>query len=391
MVKEVAVKEKIRSAVRFAWLVLRLLGVAVVGVGATVLVAYVYQRVFNPLDEWMKWLAAFMIFCAPAVLLAILAQTVQRTSWKRRLSEIGLWSGFAAIMTIVLIVFPSTMMQSPFISVPEKRFIGLMFLWMVWLTQVFVNAIPPLGHSPDTRAKRTKPLTARRATKVARSLVFKMYNEDMRNPNFFEEKKLWRKGYRAIVGLDEAGRGPLAGPVVAGAVVVKNHRLLDKVFKKVRDSKKLSARQREHFYKIILADKNIVWGRGVVSAKTIDRINILEATKLAMAKAIENLENKGTKTDFLILDGKMKLDLPLPQKSVVKGDEKVLSCALASIIAKVSRDRLMEKYHQKYPAYGLDKHKGYGSPLHFRRLKKHGACPIHRRTFYPVSAIVKKA
>lgn len=195
-----------------------------------------------------------------------------------------------------------------------------------------------------------------------------------------------------MAGLDEAGRGPLAGPVVATAVNIgggASDNLIRNL--KVKDSKQLTARQREYFYKLIIKNRNIKWGIGIVSEKIIDKINILEATKLAMAKAIKSLESKleeisPPKIDYLILDGNMKLNIDIPQKSIVKGDEKVFSCALASIIAKVIRDRVMIKYHKRYPQYHFHLNKGYGTRFHFRILEKKGPCLIHRKSFYPVYA-----
>lgn len=197
-------------------------------------------------------------------------------------------------------------------------------------------------------------------------------------PDFKEEKKLWKAGYKFVACLDEAGRGPLAGPVAAAAVVVKKLSFKTKKlsFKQLRDSKQLSPEARGKFYKILTTHPNIKWGIGIVSEKVIDKINILEATKLAMAKALKNM-----KADYLILDGKMELDLPVRQKSIVKADEKVFSCAAASIIAKVTRDRIMMRYHKKYPEYRFDLHKGYGTKLHYRALDRHGPCQIHRKSF----------
>jgi ribonuclease HII len=201
----------------------------------------------------------------------------------------------------------------------------------------------------------------------------------MKYPNVNEEKRLWKRGFKVVVGLDEVGRGPLAGPVVACAVFIKpNSKIL---LKGINDSKKLSEKQRENFYNILTNHKDIKWGIGMVSEKVIDKINILEATKLAMKKAVKNLN-----ADFLILDGNFKINIDIPQKSVIKGDQKVMSVAMASIIAKVTRDRLMKKMHKKYPQYGFEKHKGYGTALHINNLKKFGPCKIHRRSFYPVSA-----
>ncbi|TSC74998.1 MAG: ribonuclease HII [Parcubacteria group bacterium Gr01-1014_30] len=248
----------------------------------------------------------------------------------------------------------------------------------------------------------------------------------MKGPDFQEEKKLWRRGYKYVVCLDEVGRGCLAGPVVACAVMIINPKHearnpkqipmlqirnskrfgklknwnLDIVSNfdirisnlKIRDSKKLSPKARDMFYKILISHPDIKWGTGRVYPRVIDRINIFEATKLAMARAIQNLAQKYQlqKTNdrsqivgngFFILDGNMKLNLPIPQKAIVKADEKVFSCAAASIIAKVSRDRLMRKYHKKYPEYGFDKHKGYGTKRHLVALRKFGPCELHRKSF----------
>lgn len=214
----------------------------------------------------------------------------------------------------------------------------------------------------------------------------------MKYPNFREEKKLWKKGYKRVAGLDESGRGPLCGPVLAAAVVINRRSFLPRRsdLPNIKDSKKLSAKKREEFYKILTnppaGGPQIEWGIGRVSEKKIDKINILEATKLAMKRAVQKLRKK---PNFLILDGKMKLNLPISQKSIVKADEKVFSCAAASIIAKVWRDRIMRKYHKKYPKYGFDKHKGYPTKLHRKMLKKHGPCQIHRRTFKPVKKLKK--
>ena len=212
----------------------------------------------------------------------------------------------------------------------------------------------------------------------------------MKYPNFNEEKKLWLQGYKYVVGIDEAGRGPLAGPVVAAAVFIKPSSKF--LLKGINDSKKLSEKQRDDFYKILINHKDIGWGVGIVSEKIIDRINILQATKLAMKKSLfQNQSGLDLKPNFLLLDGNFALNFGkkeknVPQKSIVKGDQKVFSISAASIIAKVTRDRLMKKYHRKYPRYGFLQHKGYPTPAHFASLKKFGPCPIHRKTFYPVSA-----
>jgi len=210
----------------------------------------------------------------------------------------------------------------------------------------------------------------------------------MKYPNFSEEKRLWKRGYRVVIGIDEAGRGPLAGPVFAGAVVVNfsNHLTIKALgHLGVRDSKKLTPKKREELYKILISHSKIEWAVGRASEKVVDRINILEATKLAMKRAVKNLEKKlGKKADFLILDGRIKLDLDISQKSIIKGDNKVFSCAAASIIAKVRRDRLMKKHDKKYPQYGFISHKGYGTKKHMTALTGFGPCKIHRKSFKPV-------
>lgn len=211
----------------------------------------------------------------------------------------------------------------------------------------------------------------------------------MKYSDLKEEKKLWRKGYRRVVCLDEVGRGALAGPVIACAVITKISNFQFPISKqipnskyqisKIRDSKKLSPKARETFYKLLTKSPAIEWGIGRVSEKVIDKINILEATKLAMKKAINNLESK---VDFLIIDGDFKINVNISQKSIIKADEKVFSCAAASIIAKVTRDRIMEIYHKKYPQYGFGGHKGYPTRYHREMIKKYERCQIHRKTFH---------
>ena len=212
----------------------------------------------------------------------------------------------------------------------------------------------------------------------------------MKFPTFQEEKKLWKRGYKRVACLDEAGRGPLAGPVVASAVVITTAKFKIQnskfkiLFKGLKDSKQLTAKRREEFYKILTKHPAIKWGIGRVSEKVIDKINIKNAAELAMEKALKKLR---CKPDFLIIDGnhiKNRKLKSINHKLIVKGDEKVFSCAAASIIAKVSRDRIMLRYHKKYPRYRFDLHKGYPTKLHLRALKKYGPCKIHRKSFKPV-------
>ena len=181
------------------------------------------------------------------------------------------------------------------------------------------------------------------------------------------------KHFSYICGIDEAGRGPLAGPVVAGAVVLpKDCRILY-----VNDSKKLSEKKREMLYDVILNEAVSV-GVGIVSPERIDEINILNATYEAMREAINNLT---VKPDILLNDAVTIPGVDIEQVPIIKGDAKSLSIASASIIAKVTRDRLMYHYDELYPEYGFAKHKGYGTKLHTDVLKEIGPCPIHRKTF----------
>ncbi len=196
-----------------------------------------------------------------------------------------------------------------------------------------------------------------------------------------EEEKLRKRGYRVIVGIDEAGRGPLAGPVVASAVFIdKKDFFLLRKNKFIRDSKELTPGKRKEVFELLI--KRVKWGTGIVSEKTVDRINILQATRLAMKKAIKDFEKKNKlKPDFVILDGIIKIDIEPKQKPIIKADKKVLSCSAASIIAKVTRDEIMVRYDKKYPLYNFKQHKGYGTREHVKKLKKHGRCPIHRKSF----------
>ena len=189
---------------------------------------------------------------------------------------------------------------------------------------------------------------------------------------------------KIIVGIDEAGRGPLAGPVIAAAVTIfANYKILGLN----RDSKQLTAKQRNEFFHIITNHPKIEWGIGQVSEKQIDKINILQATRLAMEKAFHSLQKKlhkrGVEPQLVIIDGNFLINISTPQRAVVKADTTVMQCMAASIVAKVIRDRLMQKLHVKYPLYNFASHKGYGTKFHLKMLKIHGPCPIHRLTFAP--------
>ena len=193
------------------------------------------------------------------------------------------------------------------------------------------------------------------------------------------EAELHKAGYRYIAGVDEAGRGPLAGPVVAAAVVLPENFDVPGV----DDSKKLPEKRREKLYDIIL-ENVVAYGIGMADHKTIDEINILKATKLAMKRAVEACEEmlgERAKLDLVLLDAVTIEEMHIPQKAVVKGDSKVLSIAAASIVAKVTRDRMMAEYAKEYPRYAFESNKGYGTAAHYAGIREHGMCPIHRRTF----------
>ncbi len=190
------------------------------------------------------------------------------------------------------------------------------------------------------------------------------------NLNF--ERELTAQGVTLIAGMDEAGRGPLAGPVVAAAVIMP----LDEIIPGVDDSKKVSEKKREILFDKI-KEKAIAYKIVAIDEKTIDAINILEATKKAMKECVAGLS---VKPEIVLVDA-VKLDLGVPSKAIIKGDALSYSIAAASILAKVYRDRLMAEYDETYPVYGFSKHKGYGTKAHIDAIKEHGPCPIHRRTF----------
>lgn len=187
------------------------------------------------------------------------------------------------------------------------------------------------------------------------------------------EYELLQEGISLIAGVDEAGRGPLAGPVVAAAVIMP----LDVLIEGVNDSKKLSAKKREAFYDMI-TERALAIGVGIVDEKEIDSINILNAAKKAMAEAVNCL---AVKPEHVLVDAVKIPGIETRQTPIIKGDALSYSIAAASIIAKVTRDRLMVEYSKKYPEYGFESHKGYGSKAHIEKLKEIGPCDIHRRTF----------
>ena len=189
------------------------------------------------------------------------------------------------------------------------------------------------------------------------------------------ERELYRKGCSFVAGVDEVGRGPLAGPVVAAAVILPS----DLKLPGLNDSKKISEAKRDAFYELIM-EKAVAVGVGIMDCNVIDNINIYEATKKAMMEAISSLSNG---PDALLIDA-MTLPIDIPQQSLIKGDARSASIAAASIVAKVTRDRMMKDYDKMYPGYGFAKNMGYGTAEHLAGLKKSGPCPIHRRSFAPV-------
>ena len=199
--------------------------------------------------------------------------------------------------------------------------------------------------------------------------------------NYRYEKQLINKGITLICGIDEVGRGPLVGPVVASAVILPlNYKLNG-----LTDSKKLSEKKREEFFDIIMKDAISV-GIGIIDEKTIDKVNIYEATKLAMKEAINNLS---IKPEYVLIDA-MKLDIDIPSIPIIKGDLKSLSISAASVIAKVTRDRMLDKLHEKYPYYNFKKNKGYPTKEHILAIEKYGIIKEHRKSYGPVKEYIEK-
>ena len=188
------------------------------------------------------------------------------------------------------------------------------------------------------------------------------------------EEELYNSGANLICGIDEAGRGPLAGPVVVAAAIMPRNSMIEGV----NDSKKVSEKKREKLYDLI-TDEAIAYGVGIIDQKEIDRINILNATKEGLTMAVKELNPK---PDLIIVDALSKIDTEeIPYKSIIKGDAKCYSIACASIIAKVTRDRIMRQWDEVYPQYGFIKHKGYGTAAHISAIKEYGLCPLHRLSF----------
>lgn len=199
-------------------------------------------------------------------------------------------------------------------------------------------------------------------------------------PTFHYEMELRQAGHQVVAGVDEAGRGPLAGPVSVAAVILPD----DFTHTELHDSKQLNELKRERIYDELMGRTNVLWCHVMVEVDEIDRINILQATRMGMRRAVQGLS---VPPQAVLIDGTPVPDFPVHHRALVKGDALSLSIAAASVIAKVARDRLMRRAALDYPEYGFDQHKGYGTPEHLEALRRHGPCPLHRRSFAPVSQL----
>lgn len=204
-------------------------------------------------------------------------------------------------------------------------------------------------------------------------------------PDIKLEERLWSQGYKLVLGLDEAGRGPLAGPVVAGGVVITKE---SKIIPTVRDSKKMTEKQRNEAFEKI-KESVLAYGVGIIGSREIDRIGIQEAVLRAMVTVLEVIEAKLNKrVDYIIADGTNILEIPRYKMDRIKqGDLNHYSISAGSVLAKVTRDRIMRKYHEKYPEYGFDTHVGYGTKKHIEAIKKFGITEIHRKSFAPINKL----
>jgi ribonuclease HII len=204
------------------------------------------------------------------------------------------------------------------------------------------------------------------------------------------ERELWSRGVTIVAGVDEAGRGPLAGPVVAAAAVLPRHWLesgFDERLRGLNDSKQLTERQRDEFFAVLTSHAEIRFAIAVVDAELIDRINILQATHRAMNEALAQLQPP---PEHALVDGLPVKTMRVPQTALVKGDSRSYSIAAASVLAKVTRDRMMLEFDRQFPGYGFAKHKGYGTPRHLAALAELGPCAIHRRSFAPLKPVERE-
>ncbi|HIC7352048.1 TPA: ribonuclease HII [Streptococcus pyogenes] len=228
----------------------------------------------------------------------------------------------------------------------------------------------------DTRSGVQKALKSRQ-----KAIQAELAEEGRLEAMLSYEKALYKKGYQAIAGIDEVGRGPLAGPVVAACVILPKYCKI----KGLNDSKKIPKAKHETIYQAV-KEKALAIGIGIIDNQLIDEVNIYEATKLAMLEAIKQLEGQLTQPDYLLIDA-MTLDIAISQQSILKGDANSLSIAAASIVAKVTRDQMMANYDRIFPGYGFAKNAGYGTKEHLQGLKAYGITPIHRKSFEPVKSM----
>lgn len=228
----------------------------------------------------------------------------------------------------------------------------------------------------DTRSGVQKALKSRQ-----KAIQSELAEEERLEAMLSYEKALYKKGYQAIAGIDEVGRGPLAGPVVAACVILPKYCKI----KGLNDSKKIPKAKHETIYQAV-KEKALAIGIGIIDNQLIDEVNIYEATKLAMLEAIKQLEGQLTQPDYLLIDA-MTLDIAIPQQSIIKGDANSLSIAAASIVAKVTRDQMMANYDRIFPGYGFAKNSGYGTKEHLDGLRTHGITPIHRKSFEPIKSM----
>ncbi|MFH0839655.1 MAG: ribonuclease HII [Candidatus Omnitrophota bacterium] len=203
-----------------------------------------------------------------------------------------------------------------------------------------------------------------------------------RRPTLLYEKKARARGHEVIAGVDESGVGPLAGPLVAAAVIIGDFRFKNRI----DDSKKLTPKSRLAAYEEII--EKSLYGISVIAEDVIDRLNVYNATRKAMEEAVNNLK---TAPDYILIDGTIKLSIAYNGESIKRGDGRSLSIACASILAKVTRDRIMDGLHNRYPQYGFKHNRGYGTAFHFRAIRRYGPSPIHRVTFEPVKSLIGKS
>lgn len=223
------------------------------------------------------------------------------------------------------------------------------------------------------------------AIRQRKKAIQALLDEDERLEAMFRyERELYAKGYQAIAGIDEVGRGPLAGPVVTACVILPK----DCKIAGLNDSKKIPKSKHKAIYQAVI-DSALGVGIGIVEQEMIDQVNIYEATKIGMLEAVQQIKGQVTTPDYLLIDA-MKLGTQIPQQSIIKGDANSLSIAAASIVAKVTRDRIMADYDQQFPGYGFAQNAGYGTAEHLEGLKKYGVSPIHRKTFEPIKGMLTR-